>query len=522
MKDNVETVLAKLLQALNVQHTTKDLRRHLLSHPDYPSLQGITGVLDEYRINNVAFRATIDQLQEVEYPVLLYLTERNGTFGLLHGITSEEAILTTDTNEKKNYPIPLFEELWSGIAVLTETNEQSGEPASSIKPKSRLSKMAQWATAAGLLLLLVGASWQTQSIALASLLAIKLIAIGFVTLLASHELGIDTALSDKLCTLSKSTGCNEVLKSKASSLFGVVKLADVGLVYFASTTIALAISAATGMATNMQHLLAWISVLSLPFIAFSITYQLAVVKKWCPFCMGIAGMLATEAVLALTTGSILFESPTLPCAMLVTFCGLLVSLLWMVLKPVLQEKIRLERFEFLYTRLKRKPEVIKGILAESDQVAITPFHNEVVLGNPNASFTITEVVNPYCRPCSSSFEKLKALVDECGDRVRVQLRFLVPNDPKNQGYQVAAHLIALSTKLTTKELLEAASSWFSTTDYAKWVAQYPVDITEKIHKELALQNSWAGSVGVNATPTIYVNGYSWKLDMDLYDLKYSL
>lgn len=40
MRDNVETILAKLLQALNVQHSAKNLRRQLLSHPDYPSLQG--------------------------------------------------------------------------------------------------------------------------------------------------------------------------------------------------------------------------------------------------------------------------------------------------------------------------------------------------------------------------------------------------------------------------------------------------------------------------------------------------
>lgn len=522
MKDNIETVLTKLFQALKVQYTTKNLRRNLLSHPDYPSLQGITGVLDEYKVSNLAFRTTTEQLQQMECPVLLYLTEHNGSFGLLHGITKEEVILTTDTNEKNIYPIPLFEKIWSGIAILAETSEQSGEPAISLKPKSCLAKTVQWLMFVGLLLLLVGASWQTQSITLASLFVVKIIAIGFVTLLASHELGLDTTLSDKLCTLRKSTGCNEVLKSKASSLFGIVKLADIGLVYFASTTTALAISSVTGVVVSMQQLLAWLSVLSLPFIAFSVIYQLVVVKKWCPFCMGIAGMLATEATLALTTGSVLIETPTLPSAILVAFCTLIVSLLWMVLKPLLQEKIRLERFEFLYTRLKRKPEVIKGILAESDVVCITPFHNEVVLGNPNASFIITEVVNPYCRPCATSFEKLKSLIDECGDKVRVQLRFLVPNNLNNQGYQVSAHMIALSSKLTPEEMLESVANWFSTTDYAKWIAQYPVELTDKIHNELAMQNYWADSVGVNATPTIYVNGYNWKLDMDLYDLKYSL
>ncbi len=514
--------MAKLLQTLSVPHTTKNLRRQLLTHPDYPSLQGITGVLDEYRISNVAFRATIEQLRQVEYPVLLYMKERNGTFGLLHDIDQQQAILSTETYERKSYPLHQFQEIWSGIAVLAEPNEQSGEPTASEKSSTSINRIAYWAVAAGLLLLLAAAGWQSQSIPFASLLVVKLIGISLVALLAAHELGIDSSLTDKLCTLTKSTGCNEVLTSKASALFGVLKLADIGIVYFFSTTIALVLSAIVGMFADMLLLLAWLSVLTLPFILFSVTYQLAVVKKWCPFCMGVAATLTVETVLAAATGSIRFSIPTLPSVGLAAFGVLSVSLLWIAIKPVLKEKMRLERFEFLYTRLKRKPEVIKGILAESDYTEIPTLEGEIVLGNPNAPFTITEVVAPYCSPCARSFDKLNELLKEAGNSVKVQFRFLVKSNREDKSTKVAAHMFALADKLSPEELRCAFEAWFKERDYEKWIKAYAANVDEHIYLRLETQQEWAKGLGINATPTIYVNGYSWKLDMDLYDLKYSL
>jgi ABC-type bacteriocin/lantibiotic exporter with double-glycine peptidase domain len=207
MKNNVETVVGMLLQALSVPHITKNLRRNILSHPDYPSLQGITGVLNEYGVSNVAFRTTIEQLRQVEYPVIIYMKERNGTFGLLHGLSDKEAILSTETYEKKSYPISLFEEMWSGIAVLAEPNELSVEPTTSEKSNNTITRIAYGTLTSGLLLLAAAAGWQSQSIPFASLLVVKFIGISLVALLASHELGIESSLTDKLCTLTKSTGC---------------------------------------------------------------------------------------------------------------------------------------------------------------------------------------------------------------------------------------------------------------------------------------------------------------------------
>ncbi len=182
----------------------------------------------------------------------------------------------------------------------------------------------------------------------------------------------------------------------------------------------------------------------------------------------------------------------------------------------------LERFEFLYTRLKRKPEVIKGILAESDHPEIPMMEGELILGNPYAPFIITEVVNPYCGPCAKSFDTLNELLKEAGNSIKVQFRFLAKRNREDKSTKVAAHMLALASKLSPEELRCALEAWFKEHNYENWIKEYPSNVDEHIYQRLEAQQEWAKGLGINATPTIYVNGYRWKLDMDLYDLKYSL
>lgn len=111
MNHNLVKLIEHLFLSMGVSVTKNNLKRRILSHPDYPSLQAITGVLDEYKIKNIAFRASIEQQNNMQHPVLIYLKERNGSFGLLHSIDKYKAVITTETNKKVEYPIHKFEQL---------------------------------------------------------------------------------------------------------------------------------------------------------------------------------------------------------------------------------------------------------------------------------------------------------------------------------------------------------------------------------------------------------------------------
>lgn len=111
MNNNLIKLIEHLFLSMRVSFTKDKLKRRILSHPDYQSLQAITGVIDEYKIKNITFRASIEQLNNMQHPVLIYLKERNGSFGLLHSIDKYKAVITIETNKKAEYPIHKFEQL---------------------------------------------------------------------------------------------------------------------------------------------------------------------------------------------------------------------------------------------------------------------------------------------------------------------------------------------------------------------------------------------------------------------------
>jgi hypothetical protein len=78
-------------------------------------------------------------------------------------------------------------------------------------------------------------------------------------------------------------------------------------------------------------------------------------------------------------------------------------------------------------------------------------------------------------------------LDEYRDSVRVLLRLLVTDSKDNLPYLVAAYLLALSQKLSPKELLNTCVNLFSTTDYTRWTTQYPLVVTDKELNEVAKQ-----------------------------------
>lgn len=101
--------------------------------------------------------------------------------------------------------------------------------------------------------------------------------------------------------MTKAFSCDAVLNSKASKLFGIIKMSDIGIVYFMGGLVLLLFSF-YGM-TEVQKTLdmtSFLSVCSFPYIIFSLSYQRLKVKKWCPLCLGVLTVLLLENILGWT------------------------------------------------------------------------------------------------------------------------------------------------------------------------------------------------------------------------------
>ena len=66
----VKVFLTKTGHSLN----SEELKLQLLSHPTYPSLHSVTGVLTHFRIDNVAVDVPIDQETLEQLPDVFFFT----------------------------------------------------------------------------------------------------------------------------------------------------------------------------------------------------------------------------------------------------------------------------------------------------------------------------------------------------------------------------------------------------------------------------------------------------------------
>ncbi|SOD92633.1 cysteine peptidase family C39 domain-containing protein [Spirosoma fluviale] len=69
--DQIIRVVSLLLTQLKVPFTATSLRDDLETHPDFPSLHAVTGVLRERNIETAAIKLSADQLFTLDAPVLI-------------------------------------------------------------------------------------------------------------------------------------------------------------------------------------------------------------------------------------------------------------------------------------------------------------------------------------------------------------------------------------------------------------------------------------------------------------------
>ncbi|MEL6916243.1 MAG: hypothetical protein AAFO99_00795, partial [Bacteroidota bacterium] len=68
MEDSLFALLKKFIEKQNYRINLKELKFQLLSHPSYPSLHSVTGVLNHFNMDNVALEVPKDRETLVQLP----------------------------------------------------------------------------------------------------------------------------------------------------------------------------------------------------------------------------------------------------------------------------------------------------------------------------------------------------------------------------------------------------------------------------------------------------------------------
>src|SRR5690606_20275680 len=126
--DNCIAVTGNLLARIKIGHTDQFLMDNILSHPEHPSLLAVSDTLSKYQIENLPVKVDGHKLHKLPLPCIVQLSDHGGMFHVLAHYTEEESIYINDKGKEVSIPTEDFLTRWTGICLLAEANNLSGEP----------------------------------------------------------------------------------------------------------------------------------------------------------------------------------------------------------------------------------------------------------------------------------------------------------------------------------------------------------------------------------------------------------
>lgn len=316
------TLVTDLLTVLKVPFTKEYTTQRFETMP-FKTLFGVSQLLKEYGIDSKGYRID-DKTELTKLPVPFIAQTQGGLIIVTKIGNNSVAYLTQGISE--TIPVDEFEDSSTGIVLLPVVENGAKEPdygkhlSKEISDTSK--KVLLWVLA-GLLsayLIVIHGLWHYWSFW--GLFAVDCFGIWLTYMLVQKSLSIKNHVADKVCGVLQEGGCDTILKTSASSFFGIFSWSEVGFSYFGVSLLAMLISPAT------IHWLSLINICCLPFTIWSISYQKFVARHWCTLCVCVQASLWMQFICYLLGG---WMKPVFPLdlgffALCATFVTVLLAL----------------------------------------------------------------------------------------------------------------------------------------------------------------------------------------------------
>jgi len=512
-------LLKKLLKAYTIKLDEKELEFQLLSHPSFPSLHSLTGVLDHFKIENVALEVpnNLETLSQMPKVFIAYIKKGKSDDLVLATIADSQVTLIYNDKIREVLSLNQFCEIWSGIFIAIEKDNE-------VISKSKVSLKGLRALPVLLTLLALITLFFTFKPGLFQSIHFLLSFIGFGVsiIIVKHELGLYSRIADKVCSGNyKKINCDEVLKSKAASFLGFIKLSDIGIVYFISMILSWMLIIISG-ASNTTIIL--ITILALPFTLYSVSYQYFIVKKWCVLCLSIVLILWLQAF-SLYYSDFKFNQVILsPISLKLIVVSVLFSIVaWQFILPRLKKeqafvKLKIEHFKF-----KRNFSLFKAL-----QSVINPINTtingiqEIQFGNNPKFLHVIIITNPLCGYCRETHALVEKLLERTGVELQVTIRFNVSLKEESIDTSIAHKLFETYNAKGEKECLNAMHDIYGKLNPTDWFKKWGEPSSHQYIESLSKQKQWCVKSNINFTPEILVNDKAFPKEYERLDLLYFL
>jgi thiol-disulfide isomerase/thioredoxin len=531
---NVNATIA-FLKLQHVKVNSNTVNETLQNHPDWPGLLCISDSLNKWNVPNGAGKIEIDKMDDLPTPFLAYTNNSEYPLVIVAAITPTSVDcytkkykqLTTITRED-------FLKSWTGIYLIAETTEHSGEKAyQENKRKAFINALVP----VSFFLLLFTFSllfiYRTINANLASIAFnttaiylqyfILLIGVIITSLLLWYEVDKNNPLLQKVCTGIVKGNCNAILTGRQSKLFSWLSWSEVGFFYFSGSLVCL-LFAGHGL-INMVTVLAWLNMLALPYTVFSVYYQWKVAKQWCVLCIAVQALLLLGCINIYANN--LLAAPfelSIPFLIKFSLLNLLPVLSWYAARPFIHRLQEAKNTKREYLRIKFNTEIFETLLKKQKAITVATDGLGISLGNPGATNTIIKVCSPYCGPCSKAHPKIEELL-EAIPNLKVKIIFTTSNQPEERAYKLVSHLLAINVQGNEENIKQALNDWYLTDkkDYELFAKKYPMN-GELVNQgnKIEAMHKWCEKMDIDSTPTIIVNDYQLPDAYSIEDLQYFL
>jgi len=239
-------------------------------------------------------------------------------------------------------------------------------------------------------------------------------------LLLWYELDQYNPVLQQICSAGKKVNCSAILQSKAAKIGGI-SWSTIGFSYFMGGLLLLLLWGITN--PLMLFTLAWLNVFAIPYVFYSVYYQLRIAKQWCVLCLFVQGLLVLQLIVATVARWHTLWPLNLITAPLLIQLVIIFSIPYMVVNilfPALLKAKERNRINNELQKLKHNLQIFDALIAKQ-KIITTPTESlGITIGNPNAKHHLAKVCSPYCSPCSKAHLLIDELLENNPD-IRLQI-----------------------------------------------------------------------------------------------------
>jgi uncharacterized membrane protein/glutaredoxin len=480
----------------------------LISNPEFPSVYSFGQLFERLRLKHAIIQVSSHEFSELPMPIIAHTNYNDAKFFTFIAEINSDAIKIMNAGKLITLSKQDFLPYLSGVVMIFDLsgNEQENDfVKNKIKEVVNQIKLPLFLAS---LSLIFGLTLLSKDLNLSNSLFICTNIIGFTNslILLIHTFDENNSLIKKICSFKQKNSkinCFHILASKGAKLFGVFYWSEIGFIYFFTLLLVLLIFPNK----EANSLLGFISILTAPYILYSIWYQRLIIGTWCRLCLFVLTCLFANFILALTLVD--WNNLTIPGNKVI---GLILIAFFLssgygFLKPIIEGWMKAKKELPSLKRLKFDREVFPILQKRQKLIELPNYLNPILYGNSDGFHKITIVSNPLCKPCQNAHRVLFAMLKYKKNTSISEV--IIGLDRNEEAYKTSLLMLQLNRQLEAEQFLEEIELFYSSYDNKpeQWRKRFS-DL--KLHdttliETLYRQNQWCDDHKITSAPVIFYN-----------------